>query len=38
LAVSLKKDLPEIRLLSFDDRLLEAAAGEELIEKDDLVS
>ncbi|OGR08085.1 MAG: hypothetical protein A2511_17880 [Deltaproteobacteria bacterium RIFOXYD12_FULL_50_9] len=38
LAVSLKKDLPEIRLLTFDDRLLEAAAGEELIEKDDLVS
>ena len=33
LAVSLKKDLPEIRLLTFDDQLREAAAGEDLAEK-----
>ena len=33
LAVSLKNDLPEIRLLTFDDQLREAAAGEDLAEK-----
>lgn len=31
MAVSLKNELPELKLLSFDDRLNEAATGEDLI-------
>jgi predicted nucleic acid-binding protein len=38
LAVSLQEELPELRLLSFDDRLREAAAGEGLTDPSPLAT